>query len=168
MLMIEMLVNNLVSAAKMVGYATSGHERSSHLNAVEDARKLLLDAIAIQSADARLVEAVRAAAIAEDAYGCGFYGQDDWISAYSEARSLAGVPYGGDTSRMQVTRNWKLMPPAPDDGMLNDAMVAVRAVNFIVDGEPPRKPEVQERILLNAAYTAMFNRAPVPVAVIEP
>lgn len=112
MLMIEMLVNNLVSAAKMVGYATSGNERSSHLNAVEDARKLLLDAIVVQTA--------------------------------------------------ATTPGWKLMPPSPDDGMLKDAMVAVRAANFIVNGEPPRKPEVQERILLNAAYTAMFNRAPAP------
>lgn len=63
-------------------------------------------------------------------------------------------------SGLQFHPKWKLMPESPDDDMLHDAQVAMRAANFHVNGEQPRDPVVQERILLQAAYTAMFNRAP--------
>lgn len=54
------------------------------------------------------------------------------------------------------------MPEVPDDAMLHDAEVAMRAANFHVNGEQTRDPRLQERILMGAAYTAMWNRAPEP------
>jgi hypothetical protein len=46
--------------------------------------------------------------------------------------------------------------------MIERARTATVAANFRVDGEPPRKSEAQERILLNAAYTAILAAAPQP------
>jgi len=32
---------------------------------------------------------------AADRYGCGFYGEDDWIAAYEELRRMAGMDQAG-------------------------------------------------------------------------
>ena len=38
-----------------------------------------------------LEAAVKAMHEADDAYGCGFYGEDDWRAAYKLTRSLVGM-----------------------------------------------------------------------------
>jgi len=57
---------------------------------------------------------------------------------------------------------WKLVPLIATREMIERARTATVAANFRVDGEPPRKSEAQERILLNAAYTAILAAAPQP------
>lgn len=43
-----------------------------------------------------LVAAVRAMHEAERAYGCGFYGQDDWREAYDLTAKLIGLQDGSE------------------------------------------------------------------------
>lgn len=39
-------------------------------------------------------DVVRRMVEAERAYGCGFYGQEDWIAAYNELAAMAGMKTG--------------------------------------------------------------------------
>lgn len=52
---------------------------------------------------------------------------------------------------------YTIIPRLANDVMLDHARVASVAVNFLVQGDPPRQPKVQERILLSAAYNAMVE-----------
>lgn len=62
----------------------------------------------------------------------------------------------------KILEGWKLVPAEPTDRMVEHARTACVAANFYVQGEKPRDPIVQERILLTAAYKAMLSVAPSP------
>lgn len=57
---------------------------------------------------------------------------------------------------LTASQGYVCVPVEPTRAMLEHARTALVAANFLVQGEQPRTPEVQERILISAAYKAML------------